>query len=174
MFSKEVEAHEHQLSWHQVYQAYNAMMEQSVIAACIAKDPRLSADSIYAELSKIDNFIQCDMGSLDEFVFSGPTENVPVKGPENSIPEYTTNISKFVQDIQRYTKIYKNTKRRRGRPARPGPEAPPGPARGASVFLYFFCILCIEPSRLQLKGGLFRCGTKHVPTIWFSTRKCIL
>ena len=55
-------------------------------------------------------------------------------GPENSTMEYTKiykKISKYIQDVQRYAKIYKIPSG--GGAARPGPRDAPGPARGAGA-----------------------------------------
>merc|ERR1719183_2012360 len=47
------EGEEQSIAWHQVYKQYTDMMEQWVIGTCIARDPRLNADYIYAVLSNI-------------------------------------------------------------------------------------------------------------------------
>ena len=50
-------------------------------------------------------------------------------GSESSILEYTKNISKYIQDIQRYTKIYKIPSGGGAAPPGPAPRRP-GPDRG--------------------------------------------
>ena len=57
-------------------------------------------------------------------------------GPEDSILEYTKNISKYIQDIQIYTKIYKVPSG--GGAAPPGPAPAPVPVRRRLVFCIYW------------------------------------
>eukprot|EP00929_Paragymnodinium_shiwhaense_P020060 TRINITY_DN13496_c0_g1_i3.p1 TRINITY_DN13496_c0_g1~~TRINITY_DN13496_c0_g1_i3.p1 ORF type:complete len:173 (+),score=57.40 TRINITY_DN13496_c0_g1_i3:71-589(+) len=48
-----ISSRENRLQWHEAYKAYTSFMEERVLDACLADEPSLTKEAVYAELTRI-------------------------------------------------------------------------------------------------------------------------